>query len=399
MAKIGSKQYFNVLLAAGLSLSLTHCGFGGNGADPLEGKDSSSYVTESERQQNQQDWQARFEQETQAYDQSIAALEQENQTRIQNLTNEYEAIEQRLRSQNSNNQEQWEAQRAQFEQELATFRADQEQVIAGLRSTVDTWEQRTLRCEEELQNPEPLNFQGLLYQFEFTGALAETFEWNVQEPQTHRIFFQLNVGGNSVQGLDITPDLPEGLSLTQSDEEANTWVISGAPQVEVPLGQTSVSNTFTVRPMIDTSLIEDERERALVQQQTVEKDVVIKINQIRQRPEVEVSQQGDQLFIHVIDPADIQGDQAPSVSFSLQNDSGTSANQTMNAASMVTAAVSGENPSKVGEGWTYVYQIHPNLAPENWRNLTAQITVNSQSVVSGLTSVPVTRGLSIEESL
>lgn len=398
MAKLRKKQIFTVLVTAGLSLSLTHCGFGGNGSDPLEGKDSSSYVTESERQQNEQDWQARFEQETQAYEQSITALEQENQTRIQNLTSEYEAIEQRLRSQNTNNQEQWQTQRAQFEQELASFRAEQEQVIAGLRSTVDTWEQRTLRCEDELQNPEPLNFQGLLYQFELAGALAETFEWNVQEPQSHQILFELNVGGDSVQGLDITPELPEGLSL-QRGEQANTWVISGAPQVEVPLGQTSVSSTFTIRPVIDTSLIENERERALVQQQTVEKDVVIKINQIRQRPELEVSQDGDRLLIHVMDPADIQGDQAPTVSFSLQNDSGTSANQTMNAASLITAAISGENPRKVGEGWTYVYQIHPSLAPENWRNLTAQITVNSQSVVSGLTSVPVTRGLSIEESL
>ncbi len=397
MVKLNKNICFKSLLFAGLSLTLTNCGFGGKGADPLQGQDSNSFVTESQRRQNEQDWQQRFDQETRAYEESIAALEHDNETRISALTAEYSAIENRLRSQQATNEQQWQSERDQFAAELTAFRAEQEQVIAGLRSTVDAWENRTNRCEEQLQNPEPLSFQGLLYQFELQGSAPESFEWNVQEEREHHILFQLNVAGNSVQGLEINPALPQGLEIVRGSN-SHTWIITGAPQVEVPLGQTHVSSRHTIKPIIDEVSITNERERLLVGQQSVEKDFLIVINQIRQRPSVEVSQEGANLFIHVVDPADIEGDQAPSVSFNLQNESGTVANQIVNAASFITAAQIDENPRRGNSGWTYVFKIHSNLAPTNWQSLTAQITVNSQSTVSGLASVPVTRGISIEES-
>ncbi len=267
---------YQVVVLTLSSLVLANCGFGGKNADPLREHDSSSYLSSSERFAQHNAWEKKFSEETKAYQTSLKTIEQKSDSQIKALEAHYKGIESQLRTQSTENNNQWRTEREKFISDFTNYKTEQDAVIVEIKNISAEWEQQAKTCQQVLDNPERQNFQGLLYRYEAQEALPRSFEFVSSTQKSYKIFFRMDLAHSAVTDVKIEPALPTGLSIVRQGEDI--WVIQGSPTVSMPSGQEQYRSIHAVVPVIDLNQIEDEASKALIEQQSFEEKIMIVIH-------------------------------------------------------------------------------------------------------------------------
>jgi hypothetical protein len=274
-------QLFTKPLALSLmSLTLIQCGFGGKNSNPLRSQDSGSYVSQSQKNQEQSEWERKFQEETAEYQASVKDLQDKSNQNIKSLESKYQTLQTQLGKQHVDSLNQCQQERNQFSQDFSKYKTEQNEVIKNLDSINKMLEAKANSCEKIITNPDKQNFQGLLYQLDLKEALPQSFEWTLGKNESYGIYFKLDLGHQAVVDLQVTPELPKGLKLV--NKSSDTWAIEGKPAIEIQKNQNQSRSIHFISPVLDLSKITDETIRNLVKQQTFEEKVMIVIQKTEQ---------------------------------------------------------------------------------------------------------------------
>ncbi len=275
---------YPILMLTFSSLLMTSCGFGGKNADPLRDQENSSFVSSSERFAQHNEWERKFSEETKAYNESIKAIEADSEKKIAELETHYQGIEERLRTESSANNQQWQTERASFIADFNQYKTEQNAVILELQRISSQWETQANSCQQVLDNPERQNFQGLLYRYEAQEALPKSIEFVLNSSKSYKIFFRMDLAHSAVTEIKVEPALPAGLTIVRQSDDL--WAIEGAPTVSMTNSQDQYRSIHAIIPVIDLNEISDEDTKALIEQQSFEEKVMIVIHK-NQIPVVE----------------------------------------------------------------------------------------------------------------
>ena len=258
------------------ALTVSACGFDSRKSDPMrDANNSSGYVSSSEKVLEQQKLEKKFLEETKAYKESIALIQQDAEANRLSMEQKYQTLINDVRGQAQQSQNQCQAQLSQFENNIDSYKMAQDKEISNLETLLKGWEKQANECQNLLENPEKQNFHGLLFRREIESALPKAIEFSVQEPTSHKIYFKLDLAHSAVVDLQVEPALPQGLSLNRQSDD--TWIMEGAPQVQFKNNQSQLRSIHTVMPVIDYSKITDETTRTLIEQQNFEEKIMVVI--------------------------------------------------------------------------------------------------------------------------
>ncbi len=377
-----------------ISASLTNCGFGGSGADPLKDRDDT-FVSRSEKEQNEKDIEARYEEETAKNEATIAQLKQQTAADQEEMKKTKETLQAQLDAALASSDATHKQRIASMQTTLDENISRTNQTIENLVASADLWERQSQMCEAEIERIEKESHREFNYQFDVEGANAQYIELEsnqeINPENAPKIFFKLFLGSEFLQNVTFE-GLPPGLRFVPDESDENLWVLQGTPDVEVEAGQTFEAFTVTLKPHFATVTEPDLAGK--LSSDSLSQTVNILIKKSSQRPEIVDIDLGSGattvISIVVNDPAIVDAGEAPGVSFLGRVACTRSDNSTCsNAASIVTLDTSVENPTRVSGGWKYSYKVHQGLLGNSDlcnSNNNLDLSVVTQSRVSGLVS-------------
>lgn len=262
------------IIFAAFSLTLVHCGFGGDGADPLNGHaDGASYMTGQENALAEQGYETQLAAKKAEYDKSMAQARQESAAANKAVKEQSETLITSIQQQCKSDEAKWQSEAEKFQQQYATFETAQKAEVKKCESNLVQWQAKTTALEQTIANAEKVNIQGYIYSFD----LERFHEISDSSTANIEIKFELKVEGNSlVSGIQI-PDLPEGLVIRKGQN--NIWTISGRPVVDFPAGKQFKVYKLAIAPVINYNNIKDEVTRKAVQREKIVEEMTLLITQ------------------------------------------------------------------------------------------------------------------------
>ncbi len=385
------QEYFKLCLP----LMLASCGFGGDNADPLHGR-QESYITDSQRVAEEQTWEQKFAVETAEYEASIERINSEAEAALAQQEVNFQNVISGLQQDQERTADEWQSRRNEYVASLEAYQQAQEARDQGYQESVRMLRQQIQTCQDRINNPVAQEFQDFLYQWNMDSAqpLSYEFEFNRQGEHSFTFALLLDHDPSQIQ-FNVTPDLPQGLTLTADSENAGRWLISGTPTESLENGELSRETHHQIELVKNNIQLASERERELLGQQTVKQEIRIVVSQTQQGPQlVNLVQDGERLEVVVEDPAlanNFDPENAPAIIFSGEIGCNPNPNQRCtNMAPFMTLA-SGPNPTLRNGNVVYHYIIQSSLIPDGTfqGNNRAVVAVKTQSQASGLTSTPV----------
>ena len=382
-----------------LAFVLASCGFGEDDADPLQGRDSETFVSQSEKAGEDSEWQENFDQETKKYEDSIAENNQKVARLQEDMDQQFVDFKAGFEKQSLTKKSEWEAARASFIAEYEKYKNQCEASHALQKETIKSYSQQVTGYKEAISGAETQSLPGFWGQFSAEEADARSFTWSVGEEKKYKIKFELEVKDKVDIRMDIEPDLPKGFSI--EGDGNGSWFLVGKPTAELAISEEEgrFAETYTITPeIVDKSQISDARARAAISREDFSEEILIVVNKSKDAPTVDwkICSRNGQKFLKVsvsdkATSANAKLDQAPIVQIVDRTGDGRDGTNKVNGATLVSVDPS-QPTAKLSQGiWSYSFRVNDELAniPDSVKTFEAAFAVEVMSRKSGLMAPPV----------
>lgn len=449
----------NVLFTILVPVILTGC-FGGDNADPLEGRQPPA-VQEAPpqgvtpqgekvecstlRAQDYDKYKASIDQHQQHYQTQMAQVRQQCESTATNhgsqcegtieknrqqyqaaLANQRQDAEQKIAAQTKACKEETDklssaltAKSQQCQETVDKYKADIEayrkSLQADKQAVVDEnrlLKQQIQQCTDSKKVKDKQRFTGMLYNLTVPQANPISLEFTEGVAAEYRVQTRLFVGKPGViQSLKITSNAtPKGLSITKGSK-TGTWVIKWKPPVNLEPGNDTIYRTIEVEPVVDQSKL-NKQDRPLVASEELSSKILLVVQRTKVKPAIDITELPQSLSVGqtlpftvaVKDPAANESN-PPSIHIGFGEAGKTTYRNTINGAALVTADAS-KAPSYRNGVWSFYFKVNSALLESdsdlkaqiagNERETAIQFQVRVQSQVSGQTTVSQNKLISLQ---
>ncbi|MCB0412732.1 MAG: hypothetical protein KDD50_00260 [Bdellovibrionales bacterium] len=264
-------------------LNLANCGFGNQGANPLNSKtDNGQYKfgTETDANKTIEEYEKSFQLKETEYDESVTRLKKESEQQNAELETKYQDIVNRLHQQSTESLQQCNQEKQVFADEFSDFKSKQDAVVSNMTQVNMEYKKQIDQYKRMLENPERQSFQGYIHTYDLNRLLPQALEWQLGVGNSYSFIFSLDLNsaqGQLVKGFTAEPALPPGLKIVK--DENNRYLIQGSPDnqaIQFKEGKSIYRSIHVLKPEIDKRQL-DRLAGGSVAQQTFEIKVMIVI--------------------------------------------------------------------------------------------------------------------------